>query len=258
MRLRPLFATPILLAASLWGAASVQAATFAGHDVNLVGSASILGNGDLQLTPPTADKAGAAWATTAWSTTDSFSTTFSFGLVAADFSPMADGIAFALQGTSPDDVGSGGGTIGLAGLDVVAFVVQTWDNNRVGLVASDDPFAAPLAGVDLGGSMIVTGTATVSYDADAKILSVSGSLVADPDLDDEDPGAALSFSQSLEVDLADRFGASMYAGFTGGTGLSYADQRITAWTIGAPVPEPETYALFLAGLGLLGLARRRR
>ncbi len=25
----------------------------------------------------------------------------------------------------------------------------------------------------------------------------------------------------------------------------------------APVPEPETYAMFLTGLGLLGLARRR-
>jgi hypothetical protein len=26
----------------------------------------------------------------------------------------------------------------------------------------------------------------------------------------------------------------------------------------APVPEPETYALMLAGLGLLGMAQRRR
>lgn len=40
---------------------------------------------------------------------------------------------------------------------------------------------------------------------------------------------------------------------TGGTG------RIDNFTVtAAPVPEPETYALMLAGLGLLGLAARRR
>ena len=32
----------------------------------------------------------------------------------------------------------------------------------------------------------------------------------------------------------------------------------THLTIGSPVPEPETYALLLAGLGLLGYAARRR
>lgn len=36
--------------------------------------------------------------------------------------------------------------------------------------------------------------------------------------------------------------------FTGGYAIAVA----------APVPEPETYAMLLAGLGLLGLARRRR
>jgi hypothetical protein len=40
--------------------------------------------------------------------------------------------------------------------------------------------------------------------------------------------------------------------------LSYADQRITSWST-VPIPEPETYALFAAGLGMLAaMARRRR
>jgi hypothetical protein len=30
------------------------------------------------------------------------------------------------------------------------------------------------------------------------------------------------------------------------------------FTIGAPIPEPETYALMLAGLGLLGFMARRK
>lgn len=33
--------------------------------------------------------------------------------------------------------------------------------------------------------------------------------------------------------------------------------RITETTLSAPVPEPETYAMFLAGLGLLGFASRK-
>ena len=44
-----------------------------------------------------------------------------------------------------------------------------------------------------------------------------------------------------------------FSGSTGPVGTAYFD-NITL----APVPEPETYALFLAGLGVLGAAARRR
>ncbi|MFO1320539.1 MAG: L-type lectin-domain containing protein [Burkholderiales bacterium] len=247
-----------LMAALVAGAGSAQAATFAGRDVSLVGSASVLENGDLQLTPAAGDLAGAAWDTTPLSTAASFSTTFTFSLAASDFDPMADGFAFVLQGAGTSALGSGGGTIGLDGLDAVALVVQTWDNNRVGLVTDANPFNAALVGYGIGSSRLITGTSTVSYDADAQVLSATGSLTFDTDLSDADPGTLVSFNESVSVDLAARFGAQMYAGFTAGTGLSYADQRITSWGAAAPVPEPETYALLVAGLGLLGLARHRR
>lgn len=247
-----------LIAALMGGGGPAQAATFFGQDVALVGSATVLGNGNLQLTPPTDGQAGAAWATTAWSTTESFSTTFTFSLAASDFDPMADGITFALQGAGTDVVGTGGGGIGIEGLDVVASVIQTWDNNRLGLVTSGDPTAAQSAGIDLGASKLVTGMQTITYDAGTHTLSVTGSLMVDTDLSDEDLGTPVTFNESIGIDLEARFGAQMYAGFTGGTGLSYADQRITSWTGTAPIPEPETYALFLAGLGLLGMVRRRR
>ena len=47
--------------------------------------------------------------------------------------------------------------------------------------------------------------------------------------------------------------------YSSGT-VAYANAYLTPdhVTIGAPIPEPETYAMLLAGLGLLGFAARRR
>ena len=50
-----------------------------------------------------------------------------------------------------------------------------------------------------------------------------------------------------------------YWGFDNVTGPNVPDYSYGLWTItAAPVPEPETYALMLAGLGLVGFAARRR
>jgi hypothetical protein len=58
--------------------------------------------------------------------------------------------------------------------------------------------------------------------------------------------------------------ANSASGIGGGLGViswgervSYDNVVVTDYTL-APVPEPETYAMLLAGLGLLGLARRRK
>jgi hypothetical protein len=50
------------------------------------------------------------------------------------------------------------------------------------------------------------------------------------------------------------------------SGIAWTNSNAYAWavrdgdvaSVAAPVPEPETYAMMLAGLGLLGLARRRK
>ena len=42
-----------------------------------------------------------------------------------------------------------------------------------------------------------------------------------------------------------------------GERVSYDNVVVTDF-MAAPVPEPETYAMLLAGLGLLGFARRRK
>jgi hypothetical protein len=62
------------------------------------------------------------------------------------------------------------------------------------------------------------------------------------------------------------WGIGMAASYAGGAGFVFGGSppgiddfafRITP-TVAAPVPEPETYAMLLAGLGLLGFVARRR
>ena len=242
-------AAAAFLAGMLAAPVHADTATFSGIEMELLGVASVLQNGDLRLTPPTDGLTGGAWAVTPFSTAESFYSTFTFRIEASDFDPMADGFAFVLQGSGTGTLGGTGGGIGYSGIDGVAAVVHTWDNNRLGLVTTDSPFDAPLAGIDLGSATLITGTQTMTYDPTTTTLAWTAELDVD--------GVVVTASETLTVDLSARFGESFYAGFTSGTGLSYADHRITSWSL-APIPEPETYALFAAGLGLLAAAMRRR
>jgi len=224
------------------------AASFSGYDFDLVGSATIVGT-DLQLTPASIYAGGAAWLSEGISTTAAFSASFSYRLQATDSFPMADGISFAFQGTGTGVIGFDGGNIGYAGLGAVGVVIQTWINNTYGLNVDGDPFNTSAAPALLGDAALVTGSQSVHYDPIAHRLSFEGTLVVD--------GTSYTGGQSIEINLEDRFGATMYVGFTGATGDSYADQRITSFQMPA-IPEPGEWALMLAGLGAVAVAARRR
>jgi hypothetical protein len=64
-----------------------------------------------------------------------------------------------------------------------------------------------------------------------------------------------SFEVSATVDFSGLAGAPVFYGFTAGNGLATDGHMVTS---AVPVPEPETYAMMLAGLGLLGFVARRK
>jgi len=140
-------------------------------------------------------------------------------------------------------------------------VVQTWFNNTAGLNIDGNPSRSKKAPVALGTAQLVTGSETVSYDAVAHQLSMSGTLNVD--------GKAFPISDSVSIDLAAKFGPNMYLGFTGATGAAFADQRITRFALTlvpeqkvvvvpgettVVVPGEKSHTLLLIGLSvLLGL-----
>ncbi|MRW91388.1 PEPxxWA-CTERM sorting domain-containing protein [Duganella sp. FT80W] len=229
--------------------------------LNLAGSAQLVG-GSLQLTHTSSVSnasgvSGAAWLTQGISTASSFSTTFSFSLAGNDSGSMADGIALAFQNVGTNVTGVGGGDVGYwniggSGSSAVGSVIRTWTNNDYGLSTNgvvqglkDTPF-------DLGAANKVTGTETVSYNATTHELTLSGVFI------DANTGQSYNISDSKTVDLSAKFGSTMYVGFTGGTAGADANQSITSFSLTSAVPEPATYAMLLAGLGMVGAISRRR
>lgn len=232
--------------AALAAAATLALATQAhANAVNPVGSATVNGDGSIQLTDGQGNEAGAAWFVSPYSTGQNWTETFSFSLVNNNGGTMADGIAFAIQNIGNNALGANGGNIGYWGLGAVGSVVQTWGNNTVGLNTTGNPYqTAGNPYETMGNNASVTGTETVSYDAAHHTLSLNALI------------DGYSFSDVASVDLTQLFGPSVYLGFTGGTGGATAVQTITSFT--TPVPEAGTMSMMAAGLALVGVMARRR
>ncbi|MCG2840018.1 PEPxxWA-CTERM sorting domain-containing protein [Sandaracinobacter sp. RS1-74] len=195
----------------------------------------------------------------------SFSTRFTFNFN-TPLGGGADGLVFVVQ-TNSNDVGGYGGGIGYQGVpNSVGIEFDTWDNgqgwgdpdaNHVGIdlngnISSVKVITSPFT-LDEGGDL----TAWVDYNGATKLLEVrlANSLTRPAE-------ALLSYS----VDLVSVLGTpDAFVGFTSGTGSAAANHDVISWIfnddykpIVGGVPEPATWAMLIAGFGLVGAAARRR
>jgi len=236
---------------------SASAATINLSSLNVAGTGVQVSDG-IQLTHFKGPdfQSGAAWLAQGISTTQSFSTSFGFSLKGDDSGKMADGIALVFQNVGNNVIGKAGGDVGYydlndTGASAVGSVIRSWDNNEFGLSIDGKVQGLHKADWNFGALNNVTGTQTVTYNASTHVLSMTGSFT---DL----AGKHLDVVDSKFIDLSAKFGSTMYLGFTGATGGTDADQRITSFELTSAVPEAETYAMLLAGLGMIGVVARRR
>lgn len=247
----------------------------------------------MRLTPPEGDKGGSVFNTQAIALNSDygFSTRFTFNINSSGDTPWgpigADGIAFVIQ-TVSNSVGSSGGALGYGGISPSAEVeFDTYSNsfdpesngnltanNHIAIMQNGDPLNH-LAYMNVSSMLNLSGgqdiTAFIDYNGATDLMEVRWST------DGLRPGSA---GLSYTIDLAGLFGSNpVYVGFTGGTGANWSAQDIVNWTFNdsyapistgptetipagtssvAPVPEPASWALLVAGFAAAGSVLRRR
>ena len=243
-----------------------QASSFDGLDVNLVGSATEQGSGSgasLVLTPAAYDQAGAAWLTSAVSTSNAFSSTFSFVLDNPGGLGNADGLALVFQNQGTGVVGQDGGNLGAnipdsvtPGGAVVAFL-QTYQNSYGVGQNTDSSYSvygnSNPTGVALWTASVISGTETVTYDPTTYLLTQQIQL----SYAINGVTSSISLNASATENLGALFGPSVTVGITGATGSGFANQAVTSWSVSS-IPEPMSALLASAGLGVAGLLASRR
>mgnify|MGYP000858841330 CR=1 FL=1 len=91
------------------------------------------------------------------------------------------------------------------------------------------------------------------------VLSTGETLYSDKSLNND--GINHVYSTSFSGDVVHGIPTGTYVGFEdlhGGGDLDYNDETFVFTNVVTAVPEPETYAMLLAGLGLIGFIAGRR
>ncbi|MFH1817803.1 MAG: PEP-CTERM sorting domain-containing protein [Pseudomonadota bacterium] len=225
----------------------------------------------LSLTPPgNGGQAGAAFApsTVMLDFNQSFTITFDFymtpGLVAA-----GDGMTFVLTPDDPNTVNggtplvpSGGSDLGYgnSGLSGLAFAIDTFNFDGEPVAPSiqilENGSVTPLAStatglVDIRDPSYFQWGTTLSY-TPSGLNDTTGTLTGT--IDQFVGGLSYSVSLSLSGAISGVHNVPLYYGFTAGNGLADDGHHVSS---AVPVPEPATYAMLLAGLGLVGWRIRR-
>ena len=188
------------------------------------GSASLSGT-SLQLTNGGTNEVGGAFYASPVDIT-SFNTDFIFHLT----NPSADGFTFAIQNIGPAALGSGGGSLGYAGIGKSVAIkfdlfqnVGDPSNNSTGLFVDGAIPIGPTS-IDLTGSGLNLHSgdkmdANLTYDGEALTLTIT------------DLVTMATWSHPFVVNIPTIVGGNTaYVGFTAGTGGESATQQILSWT----------------------------
>ncbi len=178
----------------------------------------------LLLTDTTANNevASAFWKTPV--NVQSFSTAFTFQLTSAS----ADGFTFAIQGVGPTAIGTGGSSLGYAGMTTSLAVKFDFHNNAgegnnsTGLYTNGAVPTVPATtiggGVNLSSGDILQ--AQLVYDGATLTLTITDTATPSE-----------TFTTSWPINIPSTVGASTaYVGFTAGTGGATANQSVLTWT----------------------------
>ena len=209
-------------------------------------------------------QAGAGWAPQALALdfNAAFGFRFYFNLQNDPSQLRGDGLTLVLADAT--GVGNGGSDLGYGGLSSasVAFAVDTFHFNG-------EPVSPSVQLLTGGSNTPVAYTETGLGDSIRNAsYAFLGELSYAPSGTGDNAGMLTgtisnlllgSFSVQAQVDFAalGLAGQPVHYGFTAGNGLATDGQTIQ-WGAPAPVPEPGSWAMILAGLACLGLIARRR
>ncbi|MDP3872602.1 MAG: PEPxxWA-CTERM sorting domain-containing protein [Methyloversatilis sp.] len=188
---------------------------------------------------------------------------------------QGDGLTFFMTGNTPA-LGQGGSDLGYggSGMNGYAFAVDTFNFDN-------EPQAVSVQILGEGSSTPLAFTETGLPDIQpADYYQWFGTVGFTPSGDDDETGT-LSFEilqaftnqsyrvewssadwSSVATDVYDEesnfLGRGIHFGFTAGNGLADDVHFVGSLTVAPPIPEPSTWAMLLAGLGLAGFAARAR
>jgi hypothetical protein len=153
----------------------------------------------------------------------SFTNDFTFQIA----NPGADGITFAIQGTSPTALGAAGGSLGYAGMtNSVAVKFDIYDNagegtNSTGLYVNGAVPTVPATTIGGGVNLLSGDVMAVHMTYDGTTLTMTITDTSNP---------TQTYTTNWPVNIPATVGSTAYVGFTGATGGLVATEQILTWS----------------------------